>query len=585
MDIRSYLKENTLLFDGSMGVYYRSKYPDGSRCEEANLTYPQRVVDIHRAYLSAGARAIKTNTFAANTQALGCAFPQVEENIRAAWKLANQAVEGTDAFVFADMGPLPGLEPDKGEYDRIVDLFLDLGAEHFLFETFAQWDVQEELAMRIKARRPSAFVLVSFGVLAEGVSTAGYPMSALLSGAERCPAVDAVGLNCVSGPGHLEKLVSKLQTLPPILSVMPNAGYPTLVRGEAVYGGKPEYFAQRMAALQRMGVRILGGCCGTTPEFIRKTAQALGGPLPPERGRDDAPQETPRPRPVNRLSEKLERGHRVIALELDPPENDNIGFFLDGARRLRDAGVDAITIADCPIARARADSAMLAAKLHRELGIEPIPHMTCRDRNINATRALLLGLSIEEVHNVLLVTGDPIPSAQREEIKGVFSFNSAVLASYIRALGEEGAVAPFRIYGALNVNAVNFPAELRKAQRKEAGGVTAFLTQPVITDRAFENLKLAHETLQSPILGGIYPIISQRNALFMNSEVSGIEVSQEVIDRYAGLDREEAEDLAVELSVSFARRMMPYTAGWYLMTPFKRISLMEQILGELTKMR
>jgi homocysteine S-methyltransferase len=167
----------------------------------------------------------------------------------------------------------------------------------------------------------------------------------------------------------------------------------------------------------------------------------------------------------------------------------------------------------------------------------------------------------------------------------VFSFNSAVLASYIRALGEEGAVAPFRIYGALNVNAVNFPAELRKAQRKEAGGVTAFLTQPVITDRAFDNLKLAHETLQSPILGGIYPIISQRNALFMNSEVSGIEVSQEVIDRYAGLDREEAEDLAVELSVSFARRMMPYTAGWYLMTPFKRISLMEQILGELTKMR
>ena len=146
-------------------------------------------------------------------------------------------------------------------------------------------------------------------------------------------------------------------------------------------------------------------------------------------------------------------------------------------------------------------------------------------------------------------------------------------------------MAPFRIFGALNVNAVNFPAELRKAQRKEAGGVTCFLTQPVFTDRAYENLKLAYETLSAPILGGIYPLVSQRNAMFMNSEVSGVEVSQEIIDRYAGLDREAGEELAVEISVESAKRMLPYTAGWYLMTPFKRISLMERVLGEISKLK
>ncbi len=585
MEIRSYLKTNTLLFDGSMGVYYRERYPDGSRCEEANLSHPKRVLAIHKDYLAAGARAIKTNTFAASTAAIGCEFGRAEETIRAAWKLARQAVEGTEAFVFADIGPLPGLEPDEREYDRIVDVFLDLGATNFLFETFTEWSVQPRLAERIKRRVPDAFVLVSFGTLAEGFTTSGHEIGALLRQAEECPEVDAVGLNCVSGPGHLQKLVSRMQNRPALLSVMPNAGYPTLVRGQAIYGGKPDYFAARMAELQAMGVRILGGCCGTTPEFIRKTAQALGNPVEPAETEGDHGENRVRAQVTNRLSEKLDAGQRVIALELDPPADDNIGFFMDGARRLRDAGVDAITIADCPIARARADSSMLAAKLHRELGLDPIPHMTCRDRNINATRALLLGLSIEDVHNVLLVTGDPIPTSEREQIKGVFSFNSAVLASYIRTLGEAGTVSSFRIYGALNVNAVNFSAELRKARRKEAGGVTGFLTQPIFTEQAYENLKLAHEMLESPILGGIYPLVSQRNAMYMNSEVSGVEISQEIIDRYGGLNREEAEELAVEISVESAKRMLPYTAGWYLMTPFKRIALMERVIREISKLK
>ena len=156
-----------------------------------------------------------------------------------------------------------------------------------------------------------------------------------------------------------------------------------------------------------------------------------------------------------------------------------------------------------------------------------------------------------------------------------------MLAGYIRELGEQGITAPFRVYGALNVNAANFEVELRRAKRKQEQGVAAFLTQPVFTSRAFENLIRAHEELDSDILGGVIPIVSYRNALYMNNEVAGIEISQGVIKRYEGLDREAAEDLAVDLSVQLAQRMEPYTAGWYFITPFQRVGLITRILREL----
>ena len=195
---------------------------------------------------------------------------------------------------------------------------------------------------------------------------------------------------------------------------------------------------------------------------------------------------------------------------------------MKGAKTLKALGVDAITIADCPIARARVDSSLLACKLKRELNITTIPHMTCRDRNINATKALLLGLNIEGVNNVLVVTGDPVPSAKKDEIKTMFSFNSVVLAKHITTLNEEIFKNPFNVCAALNVNAINFEAELNQARKKIESGVSVFLTQPVLTKEAVENLKLAKKTLDAKILGGIIPVVSYRNACFMNNEISGI---------------------------------------------------------------
>lgn len=262
----------------------------------------------------------------------------------------------------------------------------------------------------------------------------------------------------------------------------------------------------------------------------------------------------------------------------------NIQKFMEGARRLKTAGVDAVTIADCPVARVRMDSSMLAAKVRRELDLDPIPHMTCRDRNINATKALLLGLSAEEVHNVLVVTGIPFHRPRAMKSKGFFLLIRLYLPIISGQLSEAGVVAPFTVYGALNVNARNFGAELQKALRKQDAGVAAFLTQPVFTEQAFDNLAQAHETLDAAVLGGVIPIVSHRNALFMSQEMAGIDIPEELVAQYEGLDRDAAEELAVELSTLLAQRMKPVTDGWYLMTPFQRVNLIERILKCLDEM-
>lgn len=578
MDVREYLRRGPLLFDGAMGTYYNARYPGGERVEAANRRHPERIREIHEAYLKAGARAVKTNTFSP----FDVEGETLEQTLEAGYTLACEAARPYDAAVFADLGPTAQSEEDML---RAADCFLALGAENFLFETFSDFEGLERTAAHIRSKRPEAFVIVSFAAYPDGVTSRGWNAAALLRQAEECGTIDAAGLNCASGPSHLLRLTENLAERPRLLSVMPNAGYPTIVRRHTVFEGSPEYFAGRMVEIAAAGAQIVGGCCGTTPEFIRCARRALdaAGPQKPAAAHGAAVSVSSRKEAGrNRLAEKLDAGKRVAAVELDPPVDADVTRFLQGAKRLLAAGADTITIADCPIARPRVDSCMLAAKLRRELGVEPIPHMTCRDRNINATRALLLGLSIEGVRNVLVVTGDPVPSAARDEVKSVFSFHSAILAGYIRQLGEENAVVPFRVFGALNVNAANFDAELKKARRKREAGVCGFLTQPVMSARAFENLERAHQEMPDmKLLGGVIPVVSERNALFMNNEVAGIEVPEEIVRRYRGLGRDEAEALAVELSTGFARRMEPFTAGWYFMTPFQRVGLIERILRAL----
>ncbi len=584
MDIRSDLKQGCpLLFDGAMGTYFAS-LPDRAeeRCERACLDHPEEVRAIHRAYLEAGCRAVKTNTFSVGADLAQGDESLAEEIINAACRLAQEEASAFDAYVFADLGPAPEdstLSPGDN-YCRQADWFLDRGIRHFLVETLPSDDGIPELARHLKARCPEAYLIISFAVGPGGTTRYGVSGAELYRRAAALPEVDAVGFNCVSGPHHLLEYIQTLYPVEKPLSVMPNAGYPTVLGRRTVYHGAPEYFGQKLAQIAQAGAAIVGGCCGTTPAHIAQAKRALESTPALSVPAVPAGAKERRAPDANTLAEKLNSGRRVIAVELDPPVDDNITPFLDGVRVLRDAGADAITIADCPIGRPRADSSLLACKIHRELGVEPLPHMTCRDRNLNATKALLLGLSMEGVHNVLLVTGDPIPTEDRDEVKSVFNFNSRKLARYVSGLNEQLST-PFQIFGALNVNAKNFDMQLKMAREKEGNSVAGFLTQPVLSREALDNLKRAREALNGKILGGIFPIVSYRNACFLNNEIAGMRVCDEIIQLYKDRDRGESEALAAAISARVAREIEPYTDGLYLMTPFRRVELITRIIREI----
>ena len=587
LDVRKLLAQRPLLFDGGMGTYYKAK--PGQECEQANLTDPDGILAVHRAYLAAGADAIKTNTFSLPRLA-AAQQPGWEQLADAGWQLAAKAAGETGAAVFADLGPAPDTEnlPAEQVYLSVAKRFALLGARNFLFETLSTEEGVLEAIRALKQTVPEAFVLVSFAVLPDGYTREGRYCAELVRRMAQSGVVDAVGLNCVSAPGAMRALVQQLGDAGLPLSVMPNAGYPVVARAQVRYQGKPAYFARELSRLATEGVRILGGCCGTTPQHIaalRTALDALPEALPAAPAAKPAAAAKPAVETDDAFLRKLRAGQRVIAVELDSPKDADLTAYLKGARRLQAAGADLLTIADCPIARARMDSSLVACRVHRELGMNVLPHMTCRDRNLNATKALLLGLYAEGVREVLAITGDPIPTAERDEVKNVYQFNSRKLAQYIVSLAGEGREmpSPITVFGALNLNARNFEVELRRAAEKLENGMSGFLTQPLLSAQAVENLKKTRETLgeQAKILAGILPVVSQRNAIFMENEVNGIHVDEAIIQKFEGLDRAAGEELGLEVSVQAAKAAAPYADGFYLMTPFNRVALMERLIARL----
>lgn len=587
LDVRKLLTQRPLLFDGGMGTYYKAK--PGQECEQANLTDPDGILAVHRAYLAAGADAIKTNTFSLPRLA-AAQQPGWEQLADAGWQLAAKAAGETGAAVFADLGPAPDTEnlPAEQVYLSVAKRFALLGARNFLFETLSTEEGVLEAIRALKQTVPEAFVLVSFAVLPDGYTREGRYCAELVRRMAQSGVVDAVGLNCVSAPGAMRALVQQLGDAGLPLSVMPNAGYPVVARAQVRYQGKPEYFARELSRLATEGVRILGGCCGTTPQHIaalRTALDALPEALPAAPAAKPAAAAKPAVETDDAFLRKLRAGQRVIAVELDSPKDADLTAYLEGARRLQAAGADLLTIADCPIARARMDSSLVACRVHRELGMNVLPHMTCRDRNLNATKALLLGLYAEGVREVLAITGDPIPTAERDEVKNVYQFNSRKLAQYIVSLAGEGREmpSPITVFGALNLNARNFEVELRRAAEKLENGMSGFLTQPLLSAQAVENLKKTRETLgeRAKILAGILPVVSQRNAIFMENEVNGIHVDEAIIQKFEGLDRTAGEELGLEVSVQAAKAAAPYADGFYLMTPFNRVALMERLIARL----
>jgi homocysteine S-methyltransferase len=574
MNVKEYLKNKNLLFDGGYGTYFSlCTNKEASLSESFNLTDPSFVEKIHREYIKNGAKAIKTNTFSPGEN--------YEECIRAASHCAKNASEGK-VFIFADMGPLPKSLEEGNPYLKMVDVFFDEGIENFLFETLCDNDKVLEAAEYIKGKSPDSFIIVSYAVSPAGYTNTGRFYASLIREAEKCDAVDSVGLNCMSGPNHLMRLAEKIRTTK-ILSVMPNAGYPTVIGSRTVYSKSEEYFALVAKDIVKNGARIIGGCCGTTPSFTHWCEKEGIEDIKHIQVKEEENFVSVKEKTDDPFYNKLLRGEKVIAIELDPPQDTDLEFFTSAAVKLKDAGCDIITIADCPIARPRMDSSILACKLKRELGIDVLPHMTCRDRNLNATKALLLGLKAEGVNNILTVTGDPVPGEKRDEVKSVFNFNSRMLIKFISSLNETTFSSPMNICAALNINAVNFDMQLNLAKEKVENGAKVFLTQPMMSEDALKNLRRAKRELDAKILCGIMPPVSYRNAMYMQNEIAGITVDEKIIDLFYDKSKEEAEEIGKMVALKAIEAAEEYSDGYYLITPFKRVDMMCEIIHKIAK--
>ena len=561
-------------FDGAFGTLYNETYSSGEACELANLLYPERVLAIHKAYLDVGVNAIKTNTFGANFT-LTRDENQLQDIIKKGYQLACDATKNTAAEVFCDIGYIDS-EQSREEYLRNVDIFLSLGGRNFIFETLQEYEPLPEVISYLRKKAPTATVLVSFSVSQDGYTKKGYFYKTLLEQAAKD--ADIVGLNCQCGPAHLYQLIAKLNVSDyPRFSAMPNAGYPQSVNGRTVYSNNLDYYAEKLLKIAALGVSVVGGCCGTTPEHLRKV---IDGKIPVRDVVNPIKTETGSVA-VNQMMELLQSGKKLLAVEVDPPVNADASFLLHAAQMAKNAGADLITVADSPLARSRADSMLLSAKIKREIGIETMPHLSCRDRNDIAIRSALLGANIEAVNNVLVVTGDPVACGHG----GVFQFNSYTLMNLISTLNQEMFQQnPYTICGALNVNAKNFDAELKRAEKKLSAGARVLLTQPIFSEEAAQNFKKAKETLDCYILAGILPIAGWKNARFLNNEVSGIQIPEALIERLKQLEPEEVKHAVVSYSMEKIRSVYDEADGFYLMTPLKKIELVAELLTAIRKL-
>lgn len=600
MDIREYLANNRLITDGAMGTWYdRLTGYKGNLAERANLENPQQIRDIHRAYIEAGAQLIRTNTFAVNSMFFSA--DEIEEVLKAAWENASQAVSdsGKDVWIAADMGPIDADETKSDgdveqEYIQLSDYFLRLGAKVFVFETLSDFRYVKRAGSYIKAKCPDAFVVMQFSFNRNGYTRSGMSVRAILSEAASMADMDAVGFNCGVGPLHLYELL-KNQSFPEgkYMTVLPNAGYPTELRGRTLYSENVPYYVEMMGRIANLGFDIIGGCCGTTPEHIRGLHHLLVNNVKPPKKLMPAVYSTDRQsgcgqeaaEEKTQLIQKLERGEKIFVVELGPPFDANDTKLMDGASLLRDIGVDMITLADSPLARPRADSIASAIKMRYTRQMEAMPHISCRDKNVIAHRAQLLGMHMNGLRHALIVTGDPIARGDRESIKSVFNFNSIKLMKYVQTMNQEVfGNRPIYYGGALNHNngsADNIAARMRL---KMEAGAQWFLTQPIYGQDDIDRLRELKEKSGGRIIAGIMPLVSRKNALFIKNEMPGIHVPEHVLEQYEeGMSREAYENVAAAISVDLMKRLEDVCDGYYMMTPFNRAALIKRIILQAKK--
>lgn len=586
------LNQQILIGDGAMGTLLYS-YGTGSCYEELNLSHPEEIRSIHEAYIEAGSDLLQTNTYAANYLKLG--RYGLEESVKeinsAAVKLAQKAAKSR-GYVVGTMGGIRSITPMAFSLDEIKRSFREQlycllleGVDGILLETF--YDLEELEAVLTIARKETTLpIIAQVSIQEPGILQNRLTLNEAFDRLESLGA-DVVGLNCRLGPHHMIKSFEEVK-LPKkaFLSAYPNASLPAYTDGKFHYGGEAEYFRKSAIAFRQEGIRLLGGCCGTTPEHIRAFAEALKGAAPitekvvKERHivsvknsnvRDDTP------------LQQIVKERPSVIVELDPPRKLNTEKFFQGARELKKEGIDAITLADNSLASPRIENSALGYLTKTQVGLRPLIHITCRDRNIIGLQSHLMGLHTLGLNDVLAITGDPARVGDFPGASSVYDVSSFELIQMIKQFNEGlsfsgkdlGQKAAFSVAAAFNPNVRSVEKAVERMEKKIKYGADYFITQPVYSEEKLMEVYKATKHLKAPIYIGLMPLTSSKNAEFLHNEVPGIKIAQSIRDTMASLQgdpiRSAQEGLAITKSLIDAAAEL--FNGIYLITPFLRYEM------------
>jgi homocysteine S-methyltransferase len=601
------MADHPLIFDGAMGTMIYSKGVFINTCyEQLCVTNPALISQIHEEYVEAGADVIETNSYGANRiklQSYGLA-DQLEEINRAAVRLAREAA-GEDVLVAGSVGPC--LTSDQLFEDRHVNDLAETFREHmaaladegidlFLIETFTH--VKEaQLAAGI-AKEFGVPVFVSMTVGKDGETRGGQKIEQLVLALEADPNVDGIGINCGIGPAAAFSMVERalpLTTKP--FTVMANAGVPQLVEGRMIYMSTPEYFTEYCKRMIQLGVRAVGGCCGTTPEHIAEMAKnikSLSGVKKHRTIVKHSDRELPEVAVVPlaekcTFAAKLAKGEKVTSVEITPPRSIDLQPMLDKCRVCKDAGIDAINIPDGPRASARISPMVAALAIEREIGIETVLHYCCRDRNLIGMQSDLLGGYAGGLRNYLIITGDPPKLGDYPDSTAVFDVDAVGLTQVVNNLnhgidvGGNPIDPPTGILIGVGANpcAIDPAHELQHYLNKINAGAEYAITQPIFDPEAllrFLDSAAAHGA-HIPVVAGVWPLVSFRNAEFLANEVPGVEVPDSILERMShAKTKEDGRKLGVEIAREICEAISDRVAGYQVSAPFGIVDLALQVL-------
>lgn len=593
------MKTKTLIGDGAIGTFLYLKGLD--RCfEELNLSDPTKVKEVHEAYLQAGSQIIQTNTYAANKIKLTRHGLENKVSVinKAAVNCANEAVTNKDAYVIGTMGGIRGFQKRSHSMEEIVYSFeeqmnslLECEIDGILLETF--YDFEELSTCLMLARKKTDLPIISHVSLDEvGVLHGGIPLKDALSALEDLGA-DVVGMNCRMGPFHMLQSFEEVPLLKrAYLSAYPNASLPDYKDGRLVYQTNPKYFGDSAKAFVEQGIRLIGGCCGTTPDHIKAVADAVRNQKPVEEKQVKVKQKQSivvfHKEQQETLPSIVKRRKSVI-VELDPPKKLNTEVFVEGSKKLKEAGVDAVTLADNSLASPRICNLSLASIIKKEYNVRPLVHITCRDRNLIGLQSHLMGLHTLGINQLLAVTGDPTKIGDFPGATSVYDLASFDLIRLMKQMNngvsfsgkDLGARTNFSVGAAFNPNGNHLEQMVRRMEKKLEYGADYFLSQPVFSLEQVAKIYEATKHIKAPIYLGVMPLTSSKNAEFLHNEVPGIKLSVETRDRMMSVsgDQEASHYEGIQIAKELIDEVHRYFNGLYLITPFLRY----EMTVELTK--